>query len=1161
MSKIVKVNQHKARSSGVQKTKHHAVRPSAELLTHKQAAPTQEPLVELPKATAKDTATEAIASPAQGLDLDTTSAQAATASTSPTPVSSHSVPASLELGASPTTSQGPSLAAWAQHISPDVFKPLLAFGGALALIHLAGDSNTEPASPTVAPPVVPPLVPGSSDGRAIDGYLSNALVWRDTNNNQTWDAGEPYSFTDANGAFSGLTHGAGSIRVTGITSALRAALANGSLALPTGPSTDISTGKVFEGVLSAPEGASVINPLTTLVVAVGTGPNAAATLASLKAALGIDASVDLANFDPLASMASGGNAAAALAIQAASIQVASLLTMAVATLQSGGSGLSVGTIVQSVATSLVSQVGNAGAGQLLTNPDLLKAALQTAAASSGVTDLTALNATLAEATKALAQVNSAIQTAVANAGKNLNLADALGALTSVVAAQLVADDLTALVKAAAAPGATTVFNAASVDSFRAGLSAQIEAAKSSVKQLVVTPPNQALLVAVDDSLVVDKTPYQWPVKTGNIASNDLVGGGALQITSLSQGEHNSSTSGGEQVLQGSYGVLRVDSNGNYSYTVNRDVPVNTDGTAHTEVFNYVAKNGSLTDTGKIVITLNNAVTHLALLSDMLTVLDAGHATAVQGTVQGSKISFNLAVHGAGLDAQNLRNLLDGNDETPGQSPELQFDLQNLTALNITQATQTIAVQLSVHSSWLSGFAVNASFDAPIQFVRGQDGAMHLALPSGTTVMHLSAAGVELGQVSISNLDSDSFTLVEGVNAAPSLSIKLDHLLAKATDNALQFGALNATDVLPLAAGVLAGAFANKTVGDIVKLAQDIVRNIDAVQDSKVNALIDRLKGMADMPDAFAGITLNEGLHLAAVLFNLPDMPNDLMALANRVVQALGDSTLPQALQFIQDAYPDTTLGHVLTALGKNISLSDGLRQMPVADLADNLVNLQTVASAFTLLLGADGATVSSLIEQIQALTDTQGVNLDALNQLFDISPLFGDGYTAADLVHDLSTGQIAADPVIAMVSKVLLSSDSTVTANLHLPEGLGLTSANGTALQDIEVLLKVGTDIHTATAVLRDVNDSLDLSDLQSLKTNDLSGLYISQPSAGQFTVNGKALTGLVDHLTQAQLSQLDFTPPPGQSKASLNTVDVTLWAEDAHHVLTAQQHVCLYLV
>lgn len=950
--------------------------------------------------------------------------------------------------------------------------------------------------------------------------------------------------------------------MTGLTSALRAALSDEPSAL----SIDISTGKVFEGVLSAPEGATVVNPLTTLVVAVGKGPNAADTLATLKAALGINPNIELSNYDPLAALTSGGNAATALATQAASIQVAGLMVMAVSTLQSAGSTMSVGGIVSSVATSLVSQAGNATAGNLLTDPALLTAALQSAAANSGITGaaLDALNATLAAAADALAAINAAIQTAVANAGSNLSLADALGALTTVVAAQLVADDLTDLVRAAAAPNANTVFNADIANSFSSNLAAQIEASKALVKQLVVIPPDVPLLVAVDDAVFVQQTPFQWPGKTGNLASNDLIGGGTIEITSLAQGDNTSASQSGVLVLQGTYGELRVSSNGSYSYTVNRTVP--TDAHTHTETFNYAAKNGSLTDNGQLTVTLNNGRTNLALTSDILTLIDGAQTSGVQGAVTGGKITFDLAAKGAGLNSTNLRHLLDGDANTVGTAPELQFDLQNTHGLNLPQGPQNVGVTLDVSSSLLFGQHITAEFDVPLSFVT-ENGHARVVVPQGPVTLTLSAGGIRIGDVTVNNLDSDSFSLVEGLNTPPSLSIKLDQLLAKAADNSFGLGdiaQLNVVSLLPLAGGLLAGAFANKTVGDIADLARALVNDLSGVDNLHVQALIDLAKSLGTLPDSFSGITLQQGLSLAAQLLHLPDdLPTDLVSLANRVVNALDNSALPQALALIENQYGNMTLGEVVQALQANLTLTDELRAISIHDLTGGLVNLTEVANTLTMLLGYDGITVSGLLTQVNAWLESANVDhtmvKSTVDSLFDLSPLFGDSYKASDLLHDLAQEHISAEPFINLASKVLLASDSTVVVNLSLPTSLGLTSANGTSLQDIEILLNVGNDLNTG-----DVPDFISGDDhltLAELTQGTVPGLYISQASAGQFSVNGTALTGLVSHLSQDQLQHLSFTPPAGQTNASLDHVAVTLWAEDAQGALSAAQHVNLYLV
>lgn len=1149
MSKVVKVNKQKAGSTKAQQVKTSVVpAPTEQQVT--EVVPSKKTAPDLPKALEKDIPYETTAIQVAQAEAPATLVDTAASSV---PVANNA--AMGDATNAPLTALGKAIESWTSSLNPEVFKPLLAFGGALALLSMQSSSSS-----VVTPPSPPPTEPGS-DGRAIDGYLANALVWRDTNGNQTWDAGEPHAYTDAKGAFTGLPAGSGSIRVTGLTSALRAALSDE----PSAQTTDISTGKVFEGVLSAPEGATVINPLTTLVVAVGNGANAAATLAALKTALGIDPKVDLANFDPLATMVSGGNAASALNIQATSIQVANVMGMAVSALQSAGSTLSVGAIVSSVATSLVGQVGNASAGSLLTDPAVLTATLQAAAASSGISGaaLAALNSTLVAAADALAAVNNAIETAVASAGSNVDLATALGALTSVVAAQLVADDLTDLVSAATAPNATTVFNAAAASSFSNTLDGQIESAKASVKQLVVTPPNQALLVAVDDALYVQQTPFQWPGKTGNLASNDLATGGTLEITRLSQGNSTSNLQDGVLVLQGTYGELRVASNGSYSYTVNRTVP--DDVNTHTETFNYAAKNGSLTDTGQLTVTLSQGRTNLALTSDILSLVDGAHTTSVQGTVVGQKITFDLAAKGAGLNSTNLQNLLDGDPLTTGTAPELQFDLQNLSGLNVPQGPQTVGITLDVSSDLLLGQHITAEFDVPLSFVT-EGGHTRVVVPQGPVTLTLSAGGIRIGDVTVNNLDSDSFTLVEGVNTTSSLSIKLDHLLAKAADNTFglnDLNHLNVVSLLPLAGGLLIGSLGNKTVGDIADLARALVNDLSGVDKLSVQGLVDLLQSIGTLPDSMAGITVQQGLSLAAQLLNLPDdLTTDLVSLANRVVNALDNSTLPQALAFVETQYGNKTLGEVVDALQANLTLTESLRAISIHDLTGSLDNLTQVASTLNQLLGNDGLTFSGLLTQVQSLLDAADVDRaqvkTTVDSLFDLSPLFGDNYKASDLLHDLSQEQISAEPFIALISKVMLSNDSTVSVDLQLPSSMGLTSAQGTSLQNIEVLLKVGADLNTG-----DVPDFIrdDHLTLAELTQGVVPGLYLSQASAGQFSVNGNALTGLVSHLTQDQLQHLSFTAPAGQTNASLDHIAVTLWAEDAQGALSAAQHVNLYLV
>ncbi|MEP4483981.1 MAG: Ig-like domain-containing protein, partial [Halioglobus sp.] len=121
------------------------------------------------------------------------------------------------------------------------------------------------------------------DGSGQDGYISGALVWADSNPDGV--------FNEATEA-SGITNTQGDFSLTGNVS--------GILHLTGG--VDIATLLPFEGLMRAPEGYSVISPLTTLIVAVmeeqGIDDPAIAE-AQVKLALDLP-DVDFSTFDPIA---------------------------------------------------------------------------------------------------------------------------------------------------------------------------------------------------------------------------------------------------------------------------------------------------------------------------------------------------------------------------------------------------------------------------------------------------------------------------------------------------------------------------------------------------------------------------------------------------------------------------------------------------------------------------------------------------------------------------------------------------------------------------------------------------------------------------------------------------------------------------------------------
>ena len=265
-----------------------------------------------------------------------------------------------------------------------------------------------------------------ASGAVADGYISGATVFRDLDGDSLLDAGEPFTITDEKGQFTALGGFGGTIVAFG--------------------GIDISTGLAFEGLLKAPTGSTVINPLTTLVSAV-LGDTGSATTAEIAARvaeaevkvatlLGLDDSVGpLTQFDPIAAVTAGGaGAEAALKAQLAALQVANLLAVLKASAEASGLVSGSAQASELISQALDNFLSSATTTSLdLTNPAvvtqifgaLVDAAQSTASAASLIT----FEAAVSQVAQTLATVNEVIASVDTKSGvEGLKLA---------VAAQLV----------------------------------------------------------------------------------------------------------------------------------------------------------------------------------------------------------------------------------------------------------------------------------------------------------------------------------------------------------------------------------------------------------------------------------------------------------------------------------------------------------------------------------------------------------------------------------------------------------------------------------------------------------------------------------------------------------------------------------------------------
>ncbi|HSQ03022.1 MAG TPA: hypothetical protein VLN59_03230, partial [Burkholderiales bacterium] len=339
-------------------------------------------------------------------------------------------------------------------------------------------TTTTPTTPSTPSTLAPVVVKGI----VADGYVAGAKLYIDVNGNGNPDAGEDTGVvTDRTGHFSLSTSLHGALIAVG--------------------GTNIDTGLANTLVLMAPQGSTVVNPLTTLVqqyvhskgVSVATAETAVQTQLALP-------NVDLQNYDPLAAASPTDDTA--LAVQKAAAQLAVITTLS----EKYSAGVA-SSIIQSVVDLI-------HAGHTI---DLTAVAdLNTINTNSGVALTTAQIENIAAGTTAIAQDTTLASGATGSVGESqlpiltvLTVAEAKALQQTSPAAKFSLFDTAAHVLAA---------DAATVNAATGG----------------VTLSDQPTLLVADATVLQDMhahLSYSLTDTAANLASASVaVGNGATSIT-------------------------------------------------------------------------------------------------------------------------------------------------------------------------------------------------------------------------------------------------------------------------------------------------------------------------------------------------------------------------------------------------------------------------------------------------------------------------------------------------------------------------------------------------------------------------------------------------------------------------------------------------------
>jgi len=240
----------------------------------------------------------------------------------------------------------------------------LSLGTAL-LLGMSGCGSSDDSDNSSSTSTTTTATSSSQSGVAIDGILMGSTVCIDVNVNNMCDAGEPSTITDNLGKFT-----------------IPATTAKGPLLLVGG--IDQSTGAAFTGSLKAPEGSSVVTPLTSAVQSlvekdktlVEKDKKVQKAEASVKTAMGLS-DVDLTTFDPYAEI-DGTNAQKAKEVLAKQTQLQVLVHAATVTVAGADEDTDVDEAMSTVFDAIVENFDGAE-GEVVLDAQTVSAATKNAA--------------------------------------------------------------------------------------------------------------------------------------------------------------------------------------------------------------------------------------------------------------------------------------------------------------------------------------------------------------------------------------------------------------------------------------------------------------------------------------------------------------------------------------------------------------------------------------------------------------------------------------------------------------------------------------------------------------------------------------------------------------------------------------------------------------
>lgn len=911
----------------------------------------------------------------------------------------------------------------------------------------------------------------SLEGVVVDGYVAGATVFVDLDGDGVHSSFEPSTTTDAQGnySFPGGVENFGQIISSG--------------------GTDIATGQPFEGLLTAPAGSTVVNPLTTLIDQISKTPGA--TVASAKAqvltALGLDSSTDLQSLDPIKTAAdpnaTAEQKALALKVQAAAAQVMTLVQQTAAVLKGTGTSADSNSASAAAFSSLADaiSVASASAG-LSTDPDDPDAPV-----SDGTLNLTSSNSVI-----------NIVKAAATRAGANASQQATVGSL---------ADDASTIITNLTAAIGTAVGNG----------TGDVTETLNGMARVQVVSGNTATAVQEQSAGAGDISNAAANTSGDNLT--DALDAAQSELGDVDgDGESNATTSsggggGGGGGTPTTFTVTETAGVVEFGGTASGNITVSWAGTVGDSVATF--SRGGVTATEKP--DFNGTATTITLAAGQTLALTAANATTLIGNITDIDGAGSVALTDNPVAAGDLNTLDTAITATINASAAA-----TITGTGAEFATAIGSANITLSGSYAATVTGTPSI-ADLNTIDTDTSGVVTATPATATLATLN------GLTGTGN--AYTLTINDAGTVAASNLTTLDGKTTVAVD-------ANSAATLSGTGAELTAALGSAGLSTDVAVALSVTGSITAAQQATFDG------------DTTGVITATISDGAMTALANLADA-NTNNALTVTVTDTSADAGALITLDGKTSVNVDATAVSTLTGTGANINTVLGAGTIDTA-AAPNATVSDTISSTVAAsLIGATGGTVTATVTSDTAanldtdlngltgaltLTATGAANAADLNGLDTVtsvnvtaSAITSLTGTAAEILTTIGGAitlpadvaiTVTGTPSLADLNSIDAATTGVVTATPAADSLANLNGLNGTGNAYTLTLNDVGTIAATDLATLD--GKTTVVIDATSAATLSGTGAELSTAlgSAGVNMAGGIALsvTGSISTVDQATL-------------------------------------------